>query len=238
MKNSQLKKVLGNKTKPQLQVLCESVGLKRVSRLSKPKLINKLIEEDYLHEAMFQQLGIISPKKWYRSSWIQGVIFLALSGLIGLGFFLKSASKQDIESLEHRIDKNEEYLGEIEYMKKYRQKFLERNMNYNYKVFGIKNGKLITKEELKDSRLSTDYNSFIKFHNSKNYVEVAIDFREFQFSQSNIVNSSLLVQNFPIQEDVFYDFKGLSADNCLKYVLLKEDEEQPIIAIGLGNCQN
>ena len=229
-----LENILRNKSKNELQVISKNIGLKGYYKLSKEKLIGKLLSNGDLGRLHFE-LGL--QKSVIKNQWFQGFIFLILSSIVGYFFYINSPSKQDLDEIITVIDKNEEYAKEIEFLEKYKKKFLENQMDLNYSVFGIRNNEIVTKENLMNPDYPLDYYGNIEFDYDKGIVNLTLsNLNLFLTNQNTLIKGFNSKEIFPIKEDIFYSMRGMVfKENSLKFVLLKMDKEQPVFAIGLSS---
>ncbi|SDE73072.1 hypothetical protein [Cellulophaga baltica] len=229
-----IKKILEGKSKNELLVIAKKSGTKRYSSLSKEKLINKLLNDKQNHANLNNQIGLKS-RSLFTNTWFQGLIFLILSFLVACYFFQNSASKEDLNNVIEIVDKNELYIREIEFLGKYKKKFLESEMNFQYKLFGEKGGNITTIDELKSPNAKSNYTSNIQLNFDENVINVDISINELNFDARTTLDNSVLKQKFPLIEDKFYIFRTFKFNgNVMKFVLLKADREQPVYAIGIG----
>ncbi|WP_286814704.1 MULTISPECIES: hypothetical protein [unclassified Maribacter] len=238
----ELENILRNKSKIELQVISKKIGISGWSSLSKEKLINKLVSDKAIRKRLNSELGI--KINILRNPWFIGSIFLLISSFIVPFFFSDNVSKDDLNVIVDTIDKNEQYAKEIEYLEKYKRKFLEDGMTISYKVFGVENNQLVVKEQLLENSQNSTYETrlFIDFEKQLITIDLFITDLNFlnskesgHFSLENVGQLS----SFPLKEDVFYNFKTINFSGyCTRFVMLKADRQQPIFAIGVSNCES
>ncbi|WP_424003733.1 hypothetical protein [Maribacter sp. IgM3_T14_3] len=237
-----IENILRNKSKIELQVISKNVGITGWSGLSKEKLINKLISEKSTRKRLNSELGL--KTNLLRNPWFIGLIFLLISSFIVPLFFSDNVSKDDLNVIVDTIDKNKQYAKEIEYLEKYKRKFLEDGMTISYKVFGIENNQLVVKEQLLENSQNSTYETSLFIDFEKRLVTIDLFMTDLNFLNSkesghfsleNFGQSS----SFPLKEDVFYNFRTVNFDGyCIRFVMLKADREQPIFAIGVSKCES
>jgi len=240
MLEEKVKEILKEKSKNALLVIAENIGTKGYSGLTKPKLLEKLFNDYDNHPSLLSELGIKNQKKIIKQI-VKSFFIIVLTALIGVlikHYFFPSASKEDIQVIEDKIDKNELYRAEIEHLEKYKRKFLNDEMPITYKVFGMLNGKFVMKEQLVNNSIRTNYQSSFSSDFENNEVTITLLMKEFELGQETnklYLYDLNLEQTFPLVEDNPFDFNlGKWGGQVIRFILLKSDREQPIFAIGIG----
>jgi len=231
--SNDIKTILESKDRTDLQFYVKKIGGKRYYKMTKPQLVAFLVNHDN-QKKIKELLDLNIKKKFDKKYWFALIIPI----LLGSYWYSNAPSKDDLNSVINVIDKNEEYVNEIARLEKQNKKFLRKIMGDGYIIFGAKDGKLVTREILMNNLETHQYNSRMEYNYKEKWLKLELDYTEFVAGKGYGFIDSSHSKFLPIEEGKIMLANLVQIDPCHLFVLLKEDPEEPVFALGLGDCKH
>jgi len=250
MASNKLKNIIEGYKLRQLQDVAEKINLNGYSKLNKAELINALLlPENELKTK--EVLGLNKVKRVIKDP-IFAIIFsfcLFLAGwYVTDSYSKKSVSKSDIDKIESHIKSDSEYSEEMRRYESLKKSFCNKVFPYGYRIFGARNGEIVSLEEIENgdylNRAKYRYQpSQILFNPILKTIKVDIFWKylDIPFNKNTqlIMYNGNVINNIPLEENNLYKISPFNFDSiCPMFVLFEQDINNPIFAMGMGDCKN